>query len=121
MTDAYPVSLLGLSTIHALSEETGMNLDQRRFRANFYAQWEKDAPFFEDELVGRELQIGEEVKVRVVKKDQRCKMITLDPETAASSPAVLEQVSRVHDGCTGVYGAVLSEGIVRSNDAICLV
>ncbi|HYL67885.1 MAG TPA: MOSC N-terminal beta barrel domain-containing protein, partial [Candidatus Limnocylindria bacterium] len=121
MTDAYPVSLLGLSTVRALSEETGINLDHRRFRANFYARWEKDAPFFEDELVGRELQIGEEVKVRVVKKDQRCKMITLDPETAAASPAVLQQVSRVHDGCTGVYGAVLSEGIVRANDSIYLV
>lgn len=121
MTDAYPVSLLGLSTVRALSEETGINLDQRRFRANFYARWEKDAPFFEDQLVGRELQIGEEVIVRVVKKDQRCKMITLDPETAAASPSVFEHVSRGHAGCTGVYGAVLTEGIVRSNDPIYLV
>jgi uncharacterized protein YcbX len=121
MTDLYPVSLLGLSTVRALSEETGMKLDQRRFRANFYACWEKDTPFFEDELVGRELQIGEEVRMRVVVKDQRCKMITLDPETAAASPAVLEQVSRAHAGCAGVYGAVLSEGIVRSNDPVYLV
>jgi uncharacterized protein YcbX len=118
MTDLYPVSLLGLSTVRALSDETGMNLDQRRFRANFYARWEKNAPFFEDELVGRELQIGEEVKVRVMEKDQRCKMITLDPETAVASPTVLEHVSRGHGGCTGVYGAVLSEGIVRANDPI---
>lgn len=121
MTDLYPVSLLGLSTVRALSEETGLNLDHRRFRANFYARWEKDAAFFEDELVDRELQIGEEVKVRVVEKDQRCKMITLDPESAAASPAVLEHVSRSHGGCTGVYGAVLNEGIVRSNDPIYLV
>lgn len=121
MTDAYPVSLLGLTTIRALSEETAMNLDHRRFRANFYARWEKDTPFFEDELVGRELQIGDEVKVRVMKKDQRCKMITLDPETAAASPAVFEQVSRAHAGCTGVYGAVLAEGIVRANDPVYLV
>ena len=118
MTDLYPVSLLGLSTVRALSDETGMNLDQRRFRANFYAQWEQGTPFFEDELVGRELQIGEEVRVRVMEKDQRCKMITLDPETAVASPAVLEHVSRGHGGCTGVYGAVLSEGIVRANDPI---
>jgi len=118
MTDLYPVSLLGLSTIRALSDETGIKLDHRRFRANFYARWEQDTPFFEDELVGRELQIGEEVKVRVMEKDQRCKMITLDPETAVASPAVLEHVSRGHGGCTGVYGAVLSEGIVRANDPI---
>ena len=95
-----------------------MNLDHRRFRANFYARWEKEISFFEDDLVGRELQIGDEVKVRVMKKDQRCKMITLDPETAVASPTVLEHVSRGHGGCTGVYGAVLSEGIVRANDPI---
>lgn len=121
MTDLCPVSLLGLSTVRALSEEIGLNLDPRRFRANFYARWEKDAAFFEDELVGRELQIGEEVRLRVVKKDQRCKMITLDPESAAASPTVFEHVSRGHGGCTGVYGVVLSEGIVRSNDPIYLV
>jgi hypothetical protein len=121
MTDLYPVSLLGLATILALSEETGMNLDHRRFRANFYARWEKDTPFFEDELVGRELQIGDEVKVRVMKKDGRCKMITLDPETAAASPEVLEHVSRLHAGCTGVYCAVLTEGIVRANDPVYLI
>ena len=118
MTDLYPVSLLGLSTVRALSDETGIKLDDRRFRANFYARWEHDTPFFEDELVGRELQIGEEVKVRVMEKDQRCKMITLDPDTAVASPAVLEHVSRGHGGCTGVYGAVLSEGIVRAKDPI---
>jgi uncharacterized protein len=121
MTDLYAVSLLGLSTVSALSQETGMSLDHRRFRANFYAGWEKNTPFFEDELVGRELQIGDEVKMRVMKKDGRCKMITLDPETAAASPELLAHVSRAHDGCTGVYAAVLTEGIVRANDPIYLI
>jgi uncharacterized protein YcbX len=121
MTDLYPVSLLGMSTVHALSEETGMALDHRRFRANFYARWEDDRPFMEDELVGRELKIGEEVMVRVMKKDGRCVMINLDPETAAASPVVLETVARGHAGCTGVYAAVLREGIVRANDPIYLV
>lgn len=121
MTDLYPVSILGMSTVRALSEETAIALDHRRFRANFYARWEDDKPFVEDELVGRELQIGEEVTVRVVKKDGRCVMINLDPETAASSPVVLEKVARGHAGCTGVYAAVLREGIVRANDPIYLV
>ncbi|MGH9714529.1 MAG: MOSC domain-containing protein [Candidatus Acidiferrales bacterium] len=121
MTDLYPVSLFGMSTARALSEETGMELDHRRFRANFYARWENDGPYFEDELVGRELKIGEDVTVRVMKKDGRCVMINLDPETAAASPAVLQQVARAHSGCLGVYCAVLIEGIVRANDPIYLV
>lgn len=118
MTDARPVSILGLSTIRALSGETGIDLDPRRFRENFYADWNDARPFFEDELVGRELQIGETIVVQVVKKDGRCIMISLDPETAVSSPQVLQRVAQHHDGCTGVYGAVLREGIARVNDPI---
>jgi uncharacterized protein YcbX len=118
MTDARPVSFLGFGTIRALSEETGIRLDPRRFRENFYVQWESDEPFFEDRLVGQELRIGDTVTIQVVKKDERCIMITLDPETAAPSPVVLEKVARGHESCTGVYGAVLREGIVRVNDPI---
>jgi len=121
MTDARPVSILGLSTVKALSAETGMELDPRRFRENFHVDWQDKRPFFEDELVGEELQIGETVTLKVVKKDGRCMMITLDPDTAAVSPQVLERLAREHRGCMGVYAAVLREGIVRVNDPIYLV
>lgn len=121
MTDARPVSIIGPNTIRALSDEANLDLDARRFRANFYAEWENDAPFFEDTLVGRELQIGEFVALQVVKKDQRCVMVTLDPETAVSAPQVLERVARGHDGCAGVYAAVLREGIVKVEDPIYLI
>jgi len=118
MTDAYPVSVLGMATVRALEEETEMNLDPLRFRANFYVQWESNEPFIEDQFVGREIRIGECVTIQIVKKDGRCVMITLDPETAAPSPVVLEKVARGHAGCMGVYGAVLREGIVRANDPV---
>jgi len=72
-------------------------------------------------LAGRELQIGETVVVQVVKKDQRCIMISLDPETAVSSPQVLARVFQNHEGCAGVYGAVLREGIVKVGDPIYLI
>jgi MOSC domain-containing protein len=121
MTDARPLSIFSSATIRALSEETNLDLDARRFRANFYVEWENDAPFFEDSLVGREIQIGEVVALQVVKKDQRCVMITLDPETAASAPQVLARVSQNHDGCAGVYAAVLREGIVRVEYPIYLI
>ena len=120
MTDARPVSILGLSALHALSQETGIELDPRRFRENFYAEWQDRRPFFEDELVGRELQIGDAVALRVVKRNGRCVMTTLDPDTAQASPQIFERIARAHDGCAGVYGAVLREGVVRMNDPIYL-
>jgi uncharacterized protein len=118
MHDSRPVSLFGVNTVRALAEETGMNLDARRFRANFYVEWASDEPFFEDSLIGRTLRIGDTVIVQAVKKTARCVMITLDPENAAASPGVLEKVARNHRGCAGIYGAVLHEGIVRVHDPV---
>ena len=54
----------------------------------------------------------------MLERDARCKMITIDPDTAEPSGAILRQVSRAHDGMAGVYGAVLVEGMVRQGDDI---
>jgi uncharacterized protein YcbX len=121
MTDAQPVSIFGLSTIRALSDETGKDLDPRRFRANFYAQWDDDRAFFEDTLIGRQLRIGDAVTVMALKKDVRCVMITLDPDDGSPFPTLLECVARNHGGSAGIYCTVLAEGIVRRDDPIWLI
>ncbi|HKV28846.1 MAG TPA: MOSC domain-containing protein [Candidatus Acidoferrales bacterium] len=118
MHDACPISVLGLDSLRSLSRETGMELDHRRFRANFYVRWDNGQPFYENDLVGAKLRIGEKLTVMVVKNDARCVIITLDPSTAQASPKVLEVVARDHANCIGVYGSVLREGIVRVGDAI---
>ena len=119
MHDACPLSLLGLDSLQSLSQEMGMELDHRRFRANFYVRWDNGKPFYENELVGAKLRMGEKLTVMVVKKDARCVIITLDPSTAEASPEVFEAVARNHASCLGVYASVLREGIVRAGDAIC--
>jgi uncharacterized protein YcbX len=81
-------------------------------------RWDNDQPYYEDDLIGHELQIGDTVILKLVKKDERCVMITLDPETAAPSPTVLHTVALRHQG---VYGAVLREGIVRINNPVHLI
>ena len=121
MMDARPVSLFSLPTLAALSREVGMALHHLRFRANFYAEWKSGEPYFEDTLVGRTLQVGEQCLFSVSKKDGRCKIITLDPETAAASPQVLATVAQKHEGFVGVYLVTLREGVVRAGDAISLV
>ncbi|MGH9864541.1 MAG: MOSC domain-containing protein [Candidatus Acidiferrales bacterium] len=121
MHDACPLSLLGLDSVKFLSQETGMELDHRRFRANLYVRWDNRKPFYENELVGAKLRIGEKITVMVVKNDARCVIITLDPSTAEASPKVLEVVAKNHANCIGVYASVLREGIVRAGDAICAI
>ena len=57
----------------------------------------------------------------MVKRDSRCKMITLDPDTAQPNPEVMKRLARDHESQAGIYGAVLVEGTVRLGDEIAVL
>jgi uncharacterized protein YcbX len=118
MTDCRPLSIFAVQTVQKLSEETGIAVDKRRFRANVYVDLASSDGFAEDKFVGRSLRIGSNVSVAILQRDARCMMITLDPDTAEKTPAVLKQVAQAHQGMAGVYGAVLVEGIIRKGDPV---
>ncbi len=119
--DCRPLSIFSLSAAAKLGEEIGMTVDKRRFRANFYVEWDnQDDPYYEFSLVGKTLKIGDKLEVAVIERDPRCKMITLDPDTAEESPKLLQHVSRKHGGDAGVFAAVLQEGRVKKGDPIFL-
>jgi uncharacterized protein len=118
MTDCRPVSLFSIQTARQLGDEVGTTLDKRRFRANVYIDLGAAGGYAETKFMGRTLRIGPKATVSIVERDPRCKMITLDPETAQPNPEVLRNVTRSHEGMAGVYGAVLVEGMVRKGDAI---
>jgi len=118
MTDCRPLSIFAVQTAKKLGEETGDNVDKRRFRANVYVDLTSSEGFAEDQFVGRSLRIGSKVTVAVLQRDARCMMITLDPDTAEKTPAILKAVAQAHEGMAGVYGAVLVEGTIRKNDPV---
>jgi uncharacterized protein YcbX len=118
VTDCRPLSLFSVQTAQQLEEEIGTAIDPRRFRANIYLDLGSSAGFTEDGFVGRKLGIGSKVVVSILERDPRCKMISLDPDTAEQNSEVLKKVSRAHDGRAGVYGAVLVEGTVQAGDAV---
>ena len=118
MTDCRPVSLFSVQTAQQLGDEIGAHLDKRRFRANIYINLEDAAGFAEDSFVGKNLRIGSKVVLTVIERDPRCKMITLDPDTAEPNPEILRKVVRAHSNMAGVYGAVLVEGTVQRGDEI---
>ena len=98
-----------------------MNIDKRRFRANFYVEWDnQDDPFYELSLVGKTLKIGDWLEVMIVERDPRCTMITLDPDTAEATPKLLQHLGRKHGGDAGVFAAVLQRGRVNKGDRIYL-
>jgi uncharacterized protein YcbX len=113
--------LHSLQTIQQLGDEVDTVLDKRRFRANIYAQLTTANGFAEDSFIGRKLQIGSRVVVAVLHRDARCMMITIDPDTAQETPAIMRNVARSHGGNAGIYCAVMTEGMVRLGDSIVLL
>ena len=109
--DCRPLSLFSLQTCAQLSKELGMELDKRRFRANLY----------ENDLIGSRLKIGDRLEISILERDPRCKIITLDPETAEANPKIIKQVAQAHGGYAGVYGAVLVEGMVKTGDSVAVL
>jgi uncharacterized protein len=118
MTDCRPVSVFSLQSARQLAEETGTSVDKRRFRANVYVDLTSANGFAENELVGRSVKIGPKVIISILERDSRCVVITLDPDTAEQSPAILKKVAQAHDGMAGVYGAVMVEGMLHKGDSV---
>lgn len=121
MTDCGPISIFSIQTVRQPSKEFGIDLDKRRFRANLYVELESVNAFGETSSLGRTLRIGAKTAIAVVKRDSRCKMMTLDPDTAQPNPEVMKRLARDHEGQAGIYGAVLVEGTIRPGDEIALL
>lgn len=121
LTDCRPFSLFSMQTARQLSEEVGVELGTRRFRANAYVDLRSGSAFGENDWVGRRLRIGAKAEIAVTDRDPRCKMITLDPDTGVANSEVMRRVVRDHGGTAGVYGAVLVEGVIREGDEIALL
>src|SRR5437763_4329793 len=89
LTDCRPVSIFSLQSAQQLAEETGTPIDKRRFRANVYVDLTSANGFAENELVGRSVRVGPKAVIKVLERDSRCVVITLDPDTGEQAPALL--------------------------------
>lgn len=118
--DTFPLSLISVQTIDRLGELLGCPLDARRFRPNLLIDVGQAGPFAEDRWVGRELAIGE-MRMRVDKRDGRCVVITVDPDTGERSPEILRAVASERQGCLGVYGSTVQPGVVALDDDVRIV
>jgi len=118
LVDCRPISVFSLQSAQQLADETGAEVDKRRFRANIYIDLPSVEGFAENKLVGRSVRIGSKVVLTILERDSRCVLITLDPDTGEPAPAILKAVAQAHDGMAGVYGAVLVEGMVHKGDSV---
>jgi uncharacterized protein YcbX len=119
--DSQHVSIFSLSTLRALETESESPIDHRQFRANIYIEPMSGIPFEENEWVGRMLRIGDGAVMGITKKDSRCMMINLNPDSAVQNPRVLRAVARNHNEEAGIYANVIQPGIVRVGDVVQLI
>lgn len=109
------VLIVNLATVAQFALEAGMTIDPRRFRANLYV----DGLDAEEELgwIGRRIHAGD-AELEVTSRCERCKVITMDPDTTEARPELLRLLVEKHDERLGVYCRVVTPGRVALRDYV---
>ena len=119
-TDVRPIALHSLATVRALSQALG-GFDGRRLRSNIILALAHDEPFAEDQLAGRTIQLGPTVQLTLLERIPRCRMVSLDPETAAPDPSPLRWLAKHREGRAGIYARAVVAGTVSLGDEVTLI
>ena len=123
--DEYPVSLLSQASIDFMGERltSGRRFESKRFRPNLLIGG--CSPHEEDLWLGGVMQIGTELRIRLVAPDPRYAITTLDPETGERDFNVPKLLLSYRPSSRapyfGVYGAVEATGTVAVGDAVELI
>ena len=111
------VSIINLASVAELETAVGAPVNPLRFRGNLHvAGWPAWREF---DLVGSEIAIGAQARLKIVKRIVRCAATEVDPDTAMRDlpiPRVLMQTYG-HADC-GIYGEVVQSGEIAVGDAV---
>jgi hypothetical protein len=111
------VSIINLASVAAIETAIGAPVNPLRFRGNVYvAGWPAWREF---ELVGREIALGAQARLKIVKRIVRCAATNVEPDTGIRDLAIPETLMRTfgHGDC-GVYGEVIAAGEIANGDAV---
>jgi len=125
--DAFPLSVLTNATLAQLGAlRPHTRFDARRFRMNVILDTAASG-FAENAWVGRTLEIGDALRVRIVMPDPRCVITTLEQDGLPRDIEVLRTLTahnrlpfadNTEKPCAGVYGVVVAPGSVAAGDAV---
>jgi len=118
--DVAPISLISCQTVSQIAKESDTEADSVRFRPNLLVDLHNGEAFEELNWIGRILRLGDAARIAILKVDQRCMMISLDPVSAKPNHAVQRCVVEQHNNSAGVYAAVLTPGEVRIGGTVSL-
>ena len=125
--DLFPISVMTTSTLRHLNDlQPESDFDVRRFRMNVIVDTPENG-FVENSWLGRELTVGNQVRLAVAMPDPRCVMTSLAQADLPRDPQVLKTLGK-HNRidvagsglypCAGVYAIVGSGGTIRAGDPV---
>jgi uncharacterized protein YcbX len=109
------VSIINLASVAALEDVIGAPIDPLRFRGNVHVTgW---PAWRELDLVGQEIAIGPDARLKVVKRIVRCAATNVDPDTGIRDLAIPDALQRAygHADC-GIYAEVIMPGEIAVGD-----
>lgn len=119
--DAMAISIISTSSIASVGGVVGRELDPRRFRPNVVIESFDEHPYPEDRWVGDLLVFGgtpEAARVRINRRDPRCSVVGVDPDTLEVDRGVLGAIVRERKNLCGVYGSTERTGSITVGDVI---
>lgn len=114
------VSLINRASVAAVEDFVGAPVDPLRFRGNLYV--EGMAPWAELDMVGRVLEAGDGVRLKITSRTVRCAATNVDPQTGLRDLAIPRALTEHlgHADC-GVYAEVLAGGRLRAGDDLRII
>ena len=119
--DSMAVSIISTSSIASAGNLAERDLDVRRFRPNVLIESLDSHPFPEDRWIGDLLVFGdtpEAARVRVNRRDTRCSIVNVCPNTLNIDKRVLGAIVRERKNLCGVYGSTERPGSITVGDVV---
>lgn len=115
--DLGSLHLLTTGTLNQLrSLNPDVRFEPRRFRPNFIIDTGDATGFVENDWPGKTIEIGDEVRIRVMMPTVRCVVTTLAQDDLPYEPGVLTTAAQHNSANVGVYAMVERGGFVRRGD-----
>src|SRR5262245_7662254 len=111
------VSIINLASVSELESAVGAPVDPLRFRGNVYVDgW---TAWREFDLLGHEIAIGANARLKIIKRIVRCAATNVDPSTGVRDLSIPDTLMRGfgHADC-GVYGEVVGAGEIQVGDEV---
>lgn len=112
------IHLITTSSLRAIGLASAADLaDERRFRPNLVIETPGEG-FLEDGWIGRDLLVGDDVRLRVIGRAIRCVMIGFAQEELPADSGILRRLGEANAAHLGVYCAVVTPGVVHLGDPV---